>query len=184
MRLLRPLLALLLGATALPAQSPAAGGTTVLLVRHGEKAAEPAGDPPLTAVGAARAESLAELVKDAGVSAVISTGFARTRGTAAPSAARLGLTTEIVDARAPDHPRQVAEGILARHRGETVLVVGHSNTIPAIAAALGAPEPPALCDGDYDNLYIVTVPATGKARIVRARYGAPARDEKCGTMKP
>jgi broad specificity phosphatase PhoE len=184
MRLLRPLLALLLGATALPAQSPALGSTTVILVRHGEKAAEPANDPPLTAAGAARAESLAEVVKDAGVSAVISTDFARTRNTAAPAAARLGLTTEIVDARAPDHPRRLAQGILARHRGETVLVVGHSNTVPDIVAALGAPQPAAICDGDYDNVYVVTVTPGGAAKVVRARYGAVARDEKCGAMKP
>jgi broad specificity phosphatase PhoE len=123
------------------------------------------------------------MVKDAGVTAVISTDFARTRNTAGPAAARLGLTTEIVDARGSDHPRPVAEGILARHRGETVLVVGHSNTVPAIVAAFGAPRPAAICDGEYDNVYVVTVPPSGAAKVVHARYGAVARDEKCAAMK-
>src|SRR5206468_12221608 len=129
--------------------SPTPGRTIVVLVRHGEKAAQPAADPPLTAAGEARAEALSEYTRSLPVAAVISTDFARTRGTAAPLAQRLGLTPEIVDARAPDHAQLVAQGILARHRHQTVVVVGHSNTVPDIAAALGAPRPPPICDNEY-----------------------------------
>jgi broad specificity phosphatase PhoE len=148
------------------------GTTTVVLVRHAEKAAEPAADPPLTAEGAARAQALVEAVRGMPVTAIISTDFVRTRSTAAPLAARLGLTPEIVDARLRDHARLVAEGVLARHRGETVVVVGHSNTVPDIVAALGATRPPPICDAEYDNLYVVRVPPSGSATVERRRYGA------------
>jgi broad specificity phosphatase PhoE len=182
MRILRALFVLALAASPLAAQSPAS--TTVIVVRHAEKAAAPAADPPLTAAGVARAEALVGVVRDAGVSVIISTQFARTRATAAPAAALLRLAPEIVDARAPNHEQLVAEGVLARHRGETVLVVGHSNTVPGIVAALGAPRPAPICDAEYDNVYVVVVPPRGPATATHARYGAAsAVDASCREMK-
>ena len=165
MRTLRALVALAALSACAPSvppppaiQAAEPGTTTVIVVRHGEKAAEPAADPPLTAAGAARAEALVELLRGVPVRAVLSTDFARTRSTVAPLAARLGLTTRLVDARARDHARHVAADVLARYRGQTVVVAGHSNTVPDIVAALGAPKPPNICDSEYDNLYIVRRP--------------------------
>lgn len=189
MRIHRALLAiaLLAGCAHVPQQStPApdrAATTTIVLVRHAEKAAEPAADPPLTAAGEARARLLVDAVAGMPVRAILSTDFARTRATAAPLAARLGLVPEIVDARARDHARLVAEGILAHHRGETVVVVGHSNTVPDIVAALGAPKPTAICDSEYDNLFVVRVPASGPATLERRHYGAPSVVAGCSTMR-
>ena len=158
--------------------------TTVILVRHAEKAAEPAADPGLTAAGEARARALIAVARDAGVTAVVTTQFVRTKATAQPIAAALGITPEVVDARATQHAQEVARTILAKHSGEVVLVVGHSNTIPAIVAALGAAQPPPICDSEYDGLYVVTVPASGSARVIRARYGEPTpAAEGCGAMR-
>jgi broad specificity phosphatase PhoE len=188
MRLLRAALAFATAATfgapthLVGAQAPV-GSTTIILVRHAEKAVEPAADPALTAAGTARAEALIDVVKDAGVKAIVSTQFARTRGTAAPAAAKLGIVPEIADARAPDHVRAVADSLLAHHRGETILVVGHSNTVPAIIAALGAPAPAPICDAEYDNIYVVVVPPSGKATVTHAHYGAPSPpDTSCRRM--
>ena len=67
------------------AAARAARATTVILVRHAEKAAEPADDPPLTP-RVKRVRTICwNAVKDAGVSAVITTQFARTRATAQPT---------------------------------------------------------------------------------------------------
>ncbi len=173
--MLRALVALLALAPITRGQGTPAGSTTVIIVRHGERAAEPAADPGLTPAGSARAELLAELVKDAGVQAVMSTQFQRTRLTVAPTAAKLGLTNEVIDARAPQHARIVADSILAKHRGQTVLVAGHSNTVPDIVAALGAPKPAAICDDGYDNLFVVTIPPTGAASVVRLHYGTATK---------
>ena len=165
------------------ADEASAQSTTVILVRHAEKAAQPASDPGLTPEGEQRARDLARVVRDAGATAVITTQFARTRATAEPLLTSLGITPEVVDARGATHVQDVAAAI-RKHLGQVVLVVGHSNTIPAIIAALGAPQPPPICDPEYDNLYIVTLPATGPARIIHARYGAPTPvPAGCATMK-
>ena len=143
--------------------------TTVVLVRHAEKATEPKADPPLTKAGAARAEALPEALRGLKPDAVLSTNFERTRATAAPAAKRFGLKTELVDIGATD----VAAAVLKRFRGKTVLVVGHSNTVPAIVEALGAPLPPPICEAEFDRLFVVKIPAKGAASVEERRYGAP-----------
>jgi broad specificity phosphatase PhoE len=161
-------------------------------VRHAEKAAEPVTDPVLTAVGEARARALDDALSTAHIGAIITTQYARARATAAPLAARLGLPVETVansGARAgqsaADALQSHIDAVVAAIRKHTgaVLVVGHSNTIPAIATALGAPKMPDLCDGDYDQIFFIELSATGPARFVRARYGSPASDAKCAAMK-
>ena len=185
-RTLRPLIAALAMVSALGTASLAQqrAPTTVILVRHAEKAAEPGADPPLTAAGEARAKALVDVARDAGVTAVITTQFERTKATARPIASALSITAEVVDARAKEHAQEVARTILTKHAGEVVLVVGHSNTIPAIVAALGAKQPPAICDSEYDGLYVVTVPASGAVRSIKARYGeATPIGDGCAAMR-
>jgi 2,3-bisphosphoglycerate-dependent phosphoglycerate mutase len=82
--------------------SPPPGATTVLLVRHGESApaleGEPFalrdghGDPQLDPVGVAQAERVGERLAQERVDAIYVTSLRRTHETAAPLAARLGLT--------------------------------------------------------------------------------------------
>jgi hypothetical protein len=80
--------------------------------------------------------------------------------------------------------RTVADQVL-KHAGGTVLVVGHSNTIPAIVGALGAPQPRDLCDSEYDQLFVVVIGDTGPPRLIRSRYGAPSADDpSCAGMQP
>jgi phosphohistidine phosphatase SixA len=177
------LLPLLLLVTALPLAAQERAPTTVILVRHAEKAATPGDDPPLTGAGQERARALMAIARDAGVTAIITTQFVRTRETARPAASALEIAPEMIRATAgAQHARDVARAALA-HAGGVVLVVGHSNTVPAIVAALGAPPPPPICDSSYDDLYIVTVPATGPARVIHARYGEPSPVVAgCGSM--
>lgn len=182
-RILRaPLSALVLLAT-LAAASPAAAPPSaspgapalVVLVRHAEKAAEPADDPPLSAAGTVRAKELAAALAEAKVSAVITTQLRRTRDTAAPLVQALGLTPEVVEAKRGEGAAHIEAVVAAvrRHPGEVVLVVGHSNTIPAIVGALGGPKLPDLCDGSFSDLFVL-LPAAGgaPARLVRSRFGA------------
>lgn len=181
LRLLLALLALPFAAPAAVAQGTAPASavtqpatTTIILVRHGEKAAVPGNDPPLSAAGEARSLALLETVRRAGVQAVVTTQLQRTRLTAAPTARELGLTHEEVPAGGDvaAHARAVAEHVLSRHAGRTVLVVGHSNTLPAIITALGAGPMPEIDESVYDDYFVVLRPATGPARLVHARYGA------------
>jgi broad specificity phosphatase PhoE len=153
---------------------PGDAATIVVLVRHAEKAAGPGDDPPLTPDGRRRAEALATGVKDAQPTAVITTQLHRTVETARPSAAAAGVTPEEISIDASKIPQNVATVAAAvrNHAGETVLVVGHNNTVPAIIAALGGPQLPIICDTVYDKLFVLVL---GKdARLVQSRYGAPA----------
>jgi broad specificity phosphatase PhoE len=176
--------ALLLGGTSRTAVAQGGKRTTVILVRHAEKEAEPAADPPLTVAGKARAEALWQAVKDAGVQAAITTQLARTIQTAAPTVEHLGIKSDVVAAGGADHAARVAAAVKTNHAGQTVLVVGHSNTVPAIIAALGAKEPAAICDEAYDNLYVVTIDESGKASVIHSRYGvATPVGPSCAAMK-
>lgn len=124
---------------------------TVYLVRHAEKTAQ-ADDPALTPAGEARARRFAEWMGGRGIQAVYASDYRRTRDTAAPVAQALGVAVETYD------PRQLES--LASHlrdRGETALVVGHSNTTPQLAALLCGCDAPGMDESVYDRIYVVTV---------------------------
>lgn len=182
--------ALLFGALLLvaagPSKSPAPPpATVVLLVRHAEKAPG-SGDVPLSPEGEARARALAALARDAGVQAVITTQFQRTKQTAAPLAQAAGLLPEVIASQGdiPAHVRLVADAIRQRHAGRTVLVVGHSNTVPPIVNALGGGAHRDLCDAEYDALFVVVLGEEGPPRTVKTRYGVPTPvDAGCTSMR-
>lgn len=154
--------AALLAATAFARAEP----DMVLLVRHAERAAEPAGDPALTPAGEARAKALAHTLAHAGVTHIVTTQFQRTKATAAPLAAARGITPMVVEAkRGMDHAAAVAA--VVKQLSGVVLVVGHGNTVPAIAAQLtGTPKQADFCETSYGHLWLVQGP-----KLVRARYG-------------
>ncbi|HUG27711.1 MAG TPA: phosphoglycerate mutase family protein [Gemmatimonadales bacterium] len=157
------LLALLLLPSFAAAQSPEP--VTIFVARHAERASAES-DPPLSEVGKARAERLAEMLKDAGITHAFSTEFLRTRETVAPLAARLGLTATVVPGREMNTLISALQGLPP---GSRVLVAGHSNTINQIAGRLSGQEIPALPETEYDRLYVVTIFA-GKVSVVLLRY--------------
>jgi broad specificity phosphatase PhoE len=136
----------------------------VIVVRHAERADGGAGagtsmagsnDPQLSVAGKARAQALAAMLVDAGVTAIYTTEYVRTKDTAAPLAASIGVTAEVVMARE-------AATLVARvkaHKTGVVLVVGHSNTVPAIITALGGPTV-TVGDNEYDSVFFVAANGT------------------------
>jgi broad specificity phosphatase PhoE len=102
------------------------------------------------------------MLADAGITRIVVTEYKRTAQTAEPLARRLGLTAERVTAAD-------ATGTAARlktYPNDVVLVVGHSNSTPALIAALGGPKI-AIEESDYGNVFVF-VPATGV--LTRIRY--------------
>ena len=152
-----------------------AAAQTVVLVRHGEKAHAPGDpDPALSEAGQARAAALAEALGGARVTAVLTSQFRRTRDTAAPVAAAAGVAAETVAIEGRDVAGQaaaVARRLAGLKSGETAVVVGHSNTLPALIAALGGPAVPELQECEYDRLFVL-VPGGERPTLVQARYGA------------
>lgn len=172
------LLGLLLAACAPAARAPnaqPAEPTVVLVVRHAERADDGSRDPALSAAGEARARALAETAATADVGVVITTQFQRTHATGASVADRCGcdlVIAEVGAAGVEAHVEEIAQQILRDHLGKTVLVVGHSNTAPAIAQRLSGQSAAEISESEYDRLFIVVIPAGGEPRLVQARYGA------------
>lgn len=160
----------------LAGQAPiAAGTTTVIVVRHAEKATDDPRDPSLDAAGQLRAQTLAAALEDAGVTALYATQYKRTRATAEPLAGRLKLPVmerPVASGNADEYAPGLAQEILLKHRGGAVVVVGHSNTVPAIVQALSGRKVAPITEAEYDHMFIVIVPnGGGSPRLLKARYG-------------
>ncbi len=150
-----------------------AGSTTVIVIRHAEKdLSVSVTDPPLSPAGEARAALLARMFGDADtlghVDAIYESPALRSRLTAAPLAARLGIGATVAPT---DDPRGLARRALREHAGGRVLIVGHADTVPRLVAALsGNPKIPEIGDQEYGTMYIVTVPRIGDANLLRLNY--------------
>src|SRR5205814_8429643 len=135
----------------------------VVIVRHAEKAANGGNDPDLSSAGRARAEALARILKDSGITAIFTSEFKRTRETAAPTATSAHVAPTAVAAK--DTAALVAK--LHQLNGNA-LVVGHGDTIPNIIKALGIDRPINIPDDDYSELLIVTLGV--KPQSLRLHY--------------
>lgn len=150
--------------------------TTVYLVRHAEKAAAPAADPPLTEAGTKRAEELAHTLSKAGIKTICTSQFLRTKQTAEPLARQLGITPTVIPVKmdtmnsralSPQYLKEISD--LVTSGAGDVLIVGHSNTIPELIKALGGDIAPPIDDPTYDDLFVVTVYAKGKAKVAHLK---------------
>jgi broad specificity phosphatase PhoE len=147
--------------------------TTIVLVRHAEKQLGAISDAPLTPEGEQRAARLAQMFGDAEafgrIGRIYVSDTRRTQQTAAGLAQRLSLTPVIVEGKS--EAKELARRVLQENRGSRALVVGHSNTVPALVAALaGAEHVPAIAEEEFDTVYVVTVPTIGKPSVLRMKY--------------
>lgn len=143
----------------------------VIIVRHGEKATTPKENPPLSPAGEARARALADALRDAGVTTVITTEQRRTHDTGTPLLGALHAAPVVVPT-SPDRQQHAdAVAAAARKAGGIVLVIDHQLTMPIIMAALGGPSVPTVCDVEFSNLYILLPADSTHMRLVRSHYG-------------
>ena len=161
------LLGVVMAAMAIPGF---ANAQMVIVVRHAERADDGASpgtsmtaspDPELSAAGKARAQKLAAMLGDAGIVAIYTTEYKRTKDTAAPLAAKVGIPAEVVLAR--DAAALIAK--IKSHKTGVIFVVGHSNTVPAVVKALGG-SIVTMADDEYDSMYFVAANGT----TTRIRY--------------
>jgi len=147
-------LILSLGLLSCQKEYPAA--THLFLLRHAEQEAGAGDDPPLAPTGIRRAAYLDTLLANIPLHAVLSTPYRRNRQTAAPIARRHGLPVRTYD---PDLDLQVLmDSLLQVHAGQTILIVGHSTTVPGILNALTRSERYAPLDKtDFNDLFFVQV---------------------------
>jgi len=153
--------------------------TTMIFVRHAEKMTEPADDPSLSEAGQRRVAELTRQLVDAdvvaGIDAIYVTDTRRSVQTAEPLARRLGIEMQYYQTD-PDDNEPIVDKMVSDNKGKIILVVGHSNTLPALIADLGASKRvPEIAEYEYDNIYIVSIPWFGKTKTIRLRYGEPYR---------
>jgi broad specificity phosphatase PhoE len=145
--------------------------TTIVVVRHAEKALGTIDDPPLAPEGEQRSERLARIFGEGSgaghLDAIYVTDTRRTQQTAAPLAARLHLVPVVLPAT---DISGAASRMLREHRGGTVLVVGHSNTLPQLIRELSGKLIEPIPDDDYGEIYVLSVPSFGKTSLVRMKY--------------
>ena len=138
----------------------------VFLVRHGQKA-DASDDPPLSPAGVERSRALAQHMRRAGLTAIYASDRQRTQLTAAPTAEALALKVLV-------HPAKDSTGLVARLAKEQptgrVLVVGHSNTLPAIVAAYGVKDKVEIADDDFDTLLVLVPRKEGPPLLLRLRW--------------
>jgi broad specificity phosphatase PhoE len=150
--------------------------STIYVVRHAEKQAADGNammnnNPDLSADGQKRAEALATFLAGKKITAVYATPYKRTQQTAAPTASLKALPVKIYN---PNQGNQLIDS-LAHLKRKGYLVVGHSNTVPAMLRHIGLnPGMQDIPESDFDNLFTVRIRwfFGRKMRLEQGTYGA------------
>ena len=129
------------------------GATTqIFLVRHAEKSANDPRDPDLNEAGKERAQKLKYHLLEAGITAIYTTDYKRTRQTVQPLAEALEITPIIYSTDLIDITQ-----LLKNHSSGNVLVAGHSNTTPKLTnKLLGEEKYQKLDESVYNKLFILS----------------------------
>ncbi len=134
---------------------------TVILLRHAEKDTSPEADefdPDLSPEGKLRSERLVKILKKYNPRQIYSTNFKRTRSTVTPWAdqadAKYRLPIQIYDAQKLNE----FVDLIRQGKAKTILVVGHSNTIPELANLLIKQQKyKDLDEFEYNKLWIIKI---------------------------
>jgi phosphohistidine phosphatase SixA len=157
--------ALLLFASPLFAQNSA---VTVIFVRHGDRDHGSDPDEALNAQGLARAEELARVLGDSGVTHIFATGMKRTQQTAAPLAAKLKLKTTIIPAA---EPAKLIQSLRELPPASVAFVASHGDKLPDLLKEFGHAIKP-FFKLEYDRLYFMTMLNSQSVALTQIRFGA------------
>ena len=131
----------------------------IYVIRHLQKGV--GNDPALSAEGTANAAKLRDLLAGEKVTAIFATPTRRAMQTGEPLAQRLGIAITPYDPR--DNAALAAA--VAKTPG-TVLVIGHSNTVPDLVALVGGARPAPMTEQDYGTLFVVESGSKAVRQIV------------------
>lgn len=144
---------------------PAGEVTTVFLVRHAEYDHN---TEHLTLDGEQRADELAEVLSKIDVDAIYVTQFERTQETAQPIASDMNLQLVVYDAYDLD---SLVDQVKQDHAGEEVLIVGHSNTVPATIDKFVGVSTGYSIETAFYKIFILTISGSGEWWVVQLKYG-------------
>jgi 2,3-bisphosphoglycerate-dependent phosphoglycerate mutase len=142
--------------------------TTIIFVRHAEKVKDGTKNPTLTREGEVRAIELAYILRTESVAAVFSTDYERTLKTAEPTAEFHELK---VQKYLTKYHEVFLDNVLRKYRGKTVLIIGHSNTVPVMLNILTGENYWKIKDYIYNDLFIINTIRKGEGRMLHLKYG-------------
>ena len=123
--------------------------TRIFVVRHADR--ESSDD--LNPAGVIRANELKRMLLNTGIDSIFSTDFVRTKKTVKPLADAVSLPVILYDSNP-----QLLKRILTRSKGKTLLVAGHSNTVPQLIKLCGCHPPfDNIPDTQFDNLFLLII---------------------------
>ncbi len=169
------LLSILVATLSLVLCVAAEGQQAIFLVRHAETVAPMGTDlRPLAEAGHRRAALLATLLKEAGISMIFTSDLERTVKTAEPLAQSLRIEPKALEQLNTRFKQSDLEALVALLRREysqdIVLVVGHSNNVPALLKALGHQAEVKIPETDFGNLFVLMPKSEGPPTLLRLRY--------------
>lgn len=155
--------------------------TTVILVRHAERAKE-LGESALTPEGRQRAQALVAAIGGKEITAIYAPDRGRNRETVQPLATHLGVAITLIPEARLSNTRRFADEfvqeVLSKHAGGMVVWVGNKSPIGIWGGNLkeiylrlgGTGDAP----GKYDDLFIITIPDQGSVQVQKTTYGQSA----------
>jgi phosphohistidine phosphatase SixA len=145
----------------------------IFALRHADRTA---GDD-LSPAGQRRAELLARMLGETGVSIVYRSDAIRAVRTVEPLKVKLGASLTIEEVGFPvingieTHILQIVERIKALPARTVLAVVSHSNTVGPILEGLGSEPVDQIKDTEFDKLFVLFIDATGCVALTTLRYG-------------
>jgi broad specificity phosphatase PhoE len=148
--------------------------TTVILIRHADKdVPQLESDPSLNDRGMARARELVHILSTAGIQAIYTSQAKRAKMTAKPFfQAQLSLSITLPLVRL-NSATELRDDILTHREGQTVLVVGHANTVPELIGQLGGPSLAEINDCVFDDFFVLVRRSATEVSLTTLKYGEP-----------
>ncbi|AHM62654.1 phosphoglycerate mutase [Flammeovirgaceae bacterium 311] len=141
------------------------GITTIIVIRHAEKADEAGNSyPGLSAAGLKRAQKIAELLSQEAITAVYATPYQRTKQTVMPLAAAQKISIQEyspIDEKA-------FKAMLESNTGGKIVICAHSNTVPVLLTYFTRTQNfTTLAEQEYDKVFIISKSNSGASSTLK-----------------
>ncbi len=129
------------------------GVTKIILFRHAEKGNDGTNNPDLNFIGEERAKKIAFILEDFNIDKIYATPFIRTEKTVSVLATQKNIEITNYDAK----DQSFASSLLKNGNGKTIVIVGHSNSIPMLVNKLiGKEIYKELSETEYGKFWMLT----------------------------
>lgn len=128
---------------------------------------------PLSPQGQKRAETLAEILDVSNINVVFATKQFPEQG-GEPYVRTMKTVSDYADDKEIDiqfyqSAPEIVDIIREQYKGQSILVAGHTSTVPMILEGLGIASPPSIVD-EFNNLFIVFLFNNNAASMMHLKY--------------